>query len=581
MDDLPVNEDLTATSEDTRLSVANDKDVTVLLNNHTLNRNMSSENPGAAGNVMSVAGKIALSNGTLKGGALSGGNGGGISLSSGAVLSLTGVTITGNSVTGGNGGGLYVPSGATVKISGKTVITGNTSVTGETAAANNVYLADGAVLTVTGALTSDAKIGVTMANPGVITSGLNGKGNASNFVSDDDRYVVGINEQGEACLYAKVEFDKGDEGATGSMDPVELAPGSEYELPGCDFAAPEGKQFKEWSVKIGDSEAVTKNPSDVITVTANTTVTAVWEESAKPAFRFQSLLLSGQIGVVFYLELPGEIADYEDSVMTFEVSGKTQTVPFSEYRPGQRQGKDYYGFVCRIGSIQMAETITATFTYGDGKTITKEYSAKAYIDAVKGATGYKDYEINLFKAIADMGHYVQPFLGKEHHWTPGDKYQIMPMYDETMPIDSEMKAAATEGVRDFKMNSTISKEGCKLYYSLFLESETSIAVYLKADGSSDITATVDGAAADVTFVKGCYQVKMNNIPAHQLGKKFVVVYYEGGEEIARTEVTALSYVYSVLWANEGTYDEDAVNAVTSLYYYYLRTIEYREHTNAD
>ena len=93
------------------------------------------------------------------------------------------------------------------------------------------YLADGAVLTVTGALTSDAKIGVTMANPGVITSGLNGKGNASNFVSDDDRYVVGINEQGEACLYAKVEFDKGDEGATGSMVTV---------MPACSWA---GIQF--------------------------------------------------------------------------------------------------------------------------------------------------------------------------------------------------------------------------------------------------------------------------------------------------------------------------------------------------
>ena len=46
----------------------------------------------------------------------------------------------------------------------------------------------------------------------------------------------------------------------------------DYILPACGFTAPNGKQFKAWSVD-GNKKAV----GDKITVTADTTVTAVWE----------------------------------------------------------------------------------------------------------------------------------------------------------------------------------------------------------------------------------------------------------------------------------------------------------------
>ena len=46
----------------------------------------------------------------------------------------------------------------------------------------------------------------------------------------------------------------------------------EYTLPANGFTAPDGKQFKAWSVG-----GVEKAVGDKITVTANTTVTAVWE----------------------------------------------------------------------------------------------------------------------------------------------------------------------------------------------------------------------------------------------------------------------------------------------------------------
>lgn len=59
-------------------------------------------------------------------------------------------------------------------------------------------------------------------------------------------------------------------GGTGAMNSVETS--GSYSLPKNRFTAPSGKQFKCW--KVNGSE---KQPGDTINVTANTTVTAVWE----------------------------------------------------------------------------------------------------------------------------------------------------------------------------------------------------------------------------------------------------------------------------------------------------------------
>ena len=68
-----------------------------------------------------------------------------------------------------------------------------------------------------------------------------------------------------------VSFDAN--GGTGSMADVTGISG-EYTLPANGFTAPDGKQFKAWSVG-----GVEKAVGDKITVTANTTVTAVWENT--------------------------------------------------------------------------------------------------------------------------------------------------------------------------------------------------------------------------------------------------------------------------------------------------------------
>lgn len=74
-----------------------------------------------------------------------------------------------------------------------------------------------------------------------------------------------------------ISFNAGD--GSGTMDSIQVAVGTRYDLPACTFTAPEGMQFKAWSVN--DSEQVVGTS---ITITGNVTITAVWE--AKPVTKY-------------------------------------------------------------------------------------------------------------------------------------------------------------------------------------------------------------------------------------------------------------------------------------------------------
>ena len=175
----------------------------------------------------------------------------------------------GGAVTG-NPKGVWVKGGA-FTVSGSARVTGN---------AVNVLLSQNTRIQIGGALSSDALIGVS-GMAGVFTNGLSGKGDASNFFSDDNHYVVILMEDGENAGEAMLEgahtvtFEPGDEDAEGDMSRVKIAH-NYLILPDCGYSVP-GKTFAAWSVKVGDSEPVSRQPGSAIEITADTTATAVWE----------------------------------------------------------------------------------------------------------------------------------------------------------------------------------------------------------------------------------------------------------------------------------------------------------------
>jgi hypothetical protein len=147
----------------------------------------------SGGGVTVYRGSFTMNGGTISNNTASY-QGGGICVLSGR-FTMNGGTISGN--TANYGGGVYM-GGDTFNVSGSAVITGNTK--GADGPANNVYLYNNRIITVTDALTVDALIGVNMGTPGVFTSGLSGHGTAANFLSDDPAYGVFLNGNGETVL---------------------------------------------------------------------------------------------------------------------------------------------------------------------------------------------------------------------------------------------------------------------------------------------------------------------------------------------------------------------------------------------
>ncbi len=219
---------------------------TIDLNGHTIDRGLSSSSPTTNGHLVSIASGCSLTiNDTGGGGIITGGkvSGNGGAIINAGTLTVSGGTITGNSATGNggaifntgtatisggtlssnsasqggaiynngtltvssgaiqnntastNGGGIYHYDG-TLNMSGAPTISGNQKGTAD----NNVYLASGKTITVNADLTNTTPIGITMANIGVFTTGLESHaGDYTKFVSDDARFVT-ANSSGNAKL---------------------------------------------------------------------------------------------------------------------------------------------------------------------------------------------------------------------------------------------------------------------------------------------------------------------------------------------------------------------------------------------
>lgn len=124
-----------------------------------------------------------------------------------------------------------------------------------------------------------------------------------------------------------ISFLKGDEGATGEMDPVQAEAG-EYVLPICAYNAPDGKQFKAWLV--GEDQY---QPGEKINIEGATEVTAVWQ--AIPATKF----------TVTYKANGGTGED----VVVNDISGSYQLADNTAF------AKEGYAFKCwSVGGVEKA-----------------------------------------------------------------------------------------------------------------------------------------------------------------------------------------------------------------------------------
>lgn len=294
-----------------------------------------------------------------------------------------------------------------------------------------------------------------------------------------------------------------------------------------------------------------------------------------PDFKVHSLILSGQIGVNFFMDLPDTGAvDYSESYMEFTVNGLTHRADFDD--SFKNTSGEYYGFRCYVNSIQMAEPITAVFHYGDGQTVSETYSVDDYIEKFKlmVSSGEVTDEkmIAVVKSLADYGHYIQPFLSDVRGWTIGTDYAEMSThFTDTYDHETISKAASDYAIIRNHNDPDISA----ISYQLSLDSETEIYVLFRpADNyAGEFSFTVDGqATVPKKMSDGRYRVDISGISAHKLGNTYTVVATtENGS--ATVKVSAISYVNTMY----ETYSDDCYrNAAASLYKYYDAARTYKE-----
>ena len=282
-------------------------------------------------------------------------------------------------------------------------------------------------------------------------------------------------------------------GGTGTMADVTGVSG-DYVLPVCDFTAPNGKQFKAWSVG-----GVEKAAGDKITVTANTTVTAIWE-----AVEYNVTVTGGTASVS------------AGTPITKATMGTTVTLTANAASDGMIFDK----WVVEDGSASItladANSATTTFTMPAGEVSVKA-TYRSYI-TINLAAGEGSGTMEPLILKATYGYYE--LIAPDCTFTPPankvfDKWQFS-------KDDSYLKPGDTKTIWSSANGATLTaiwKDAPVTYYTVSFDS----------NGGT-------GSMADVTGISGEYTLPANGFTA-PAGKQFKAWSVGGVEKAAGDTIT--------------------------------------------
>jgi hypothetical protein len=318
---------------------------------------------------------------------------------------------------------------------------------------------------------------------------------------------------------------------------------------------------------LGVRPALTLDLSKVTFDTATNTFSMA--AATEPTITGYALELGGVLGLRTYMALPtGEALDYSGAKMTFTMNQReAQEIPYSQLKT-DAQGQY---FTCDVYAYQMADEITATFTYkqdNETKTLTDTYSVKQYLDSLKGGE-YSGEALALVNATRAYGHFVQPYLFRIHNVKSGT-YETMD-YAGTVDV-----AEAAGGAANYPHSVNMTEAVKSAKYRLMLNADTSLIVEVRLNQEPEgaVTMTVDGSAVTPTVSGTAYCVEISNIPAHMLGTNIPVVLKDGDTTVFDFTASPMSYVRTVL--TQGGAPEDEQQALAALYHYYVAAEAYAD-----
>ncbi len=292
-----------------------------------------------------------------------------------------------------------------------------------------------------------------------------------------------------------------------------------------------------------------------VTKTFNIVVTPV-----TPTLQFTTaqLVLGKQIVMRFGLSVP-EGLDVNDGEAVFEIGGRNARIsdPISLSDADTSEETGTRGFYFELSSLEMAEPITRTFVYGNGETVSKTCSVKDYVESVDKLVDERPDEIDdpniiaCVHAVANYGHYVQPFLAKYSptSWTLGTDYKEM---NKFYPEMNDVEAASAALYKTPEVEG-FGRDSLNLTFSLSLDSYTTFDVYLapKNEGGTVTVSSAKFGNSDTDYEAelqpdGRYRIHIEGLKAPQLNNELIIEGTAEGERYT-VWVRPIQYATTVLW----------------------------------
>ena len=295
---------------------------------------------------------------------------------------------------------------------------------------------------------------------------------------------------------------------------------------------------------------------------------------ARPRIAGYALRLGGVLGLRCYVELPeGWKNDpaYANARMTFSIPHrKDQQFSLQEAADETVDGKACKRFECSVYAYQMADQVSAVFSYGDGFEASATTTLEEYLKKVRDGADYSDQAKALATAAISYGYYIQPYLARVNGWEYGVTYA--PLSDDGV-VNVDVDAAAS-GAETYKYSlTTMGDAVASAQYKLTLNADTimTIQITLKNAPEEAVTVKVNGEAVTPTVSGTTYTVAISNIAANNLGVGKTVTMEIGGTEAFNLTVSPMSYVYTVLQRSS---EPDEQQAMAALYEYYIAADAY-------
>lgn len=495
----------------------------IVINGGVLNVAGGSNSAAIGGGFRIAGGNITINGGDIT----SAGSGYGACIGGGNNAAGGNITINGGKITVKNSGkgacigGGYTGSSGNITITGGIINADNTGGSGACIGGGELGACD--IITITG---------------GTITAaGKRGIGRGSNSSGSKGEITVGWTEETENMSVTTSGFD-GIVSLTGDFidDQENILPAGDY--------------------------------SSRISLITNRTI----KPYTDVRFAGYSIVLNGEVGINFFMDLSKLSAEERQAgYMTVDITGKGTVTDRADFDPDLREN-GYYGFSCSISSIQLADTITATYHYGEDKTVTDTYSAIEYIKYIADHPDiYGQSSVKLAKALADYGHYAQIYLSDSRGWVIGTDYAAIDTFYTGSFDVNEVRAA----LADYTASTSGGFTDVDLVtYSVTMSSRMKINIYIKpvSGYSGEVSFILDGGECEAeTLDDGRYKITIEDLTAPALDAGHTLIINSANDTVTAS-FSGLSYVKALA----ETYDETRQNAGCALYCFYRAANEYQD-----